>query len=445
VTEAFDVFLSYNHADKPAVGELAAALRNRNVKVWMDDNDLPLGHPWQPKVDEVIRTVHAAVIVIGPAGLGKWHHRELQACLTQNVEREMAVIPVLLPGCPDPSSLSSFLQENTWLDLRAGVTAEGLDRLVDGIKGKKLESQAPISSVWRHNLPYPSLGDLFKGRSAELLSLLSGSVQTIDGLGGMGKTRLAVEHAWRFQDRYTAAFFVRADSPETLRSGLAGLAKPELLDLPKHETLPEAELIVAVLRWLREHPGWLLILDNVDTRKAYETVVQLLSSLQGGRILITCRWSEWPPEIQSHSLAALSPEDAARFLLDRTAGKRPPSTDDESQALLLAETLGCLPLALEQAGAYISRHRQSFSKYLKAWQEERERVLTWHDETLMRYPNPVVVTWQKTFDELTPTVGALLRLSAFLAQNRSQSPCSKKEARSSSKQPICSPRRAAGS
>jgi len=415
VTDVFDVFLSHNSADKPAVRKLAEALRDdRGLTVWLDEWELVPGRPWQEAVEEIIRTVRSSAVLVAADGLGPWEIHEMRACLTQLVRRKLPVIPVLLPGAPNPPDLPIFLGEVTWVDLRAGMTPEGLDRLVWGITGKKPSRHASRPSVWLNNLPYPTLGDLFKGRDAELHSLLGRQVQTIDGLGGMGKTRLAVEHAWRFQDHYTAAFFVRADSPETLRSGLAGLAKPELLDLREQQALPEPELVVAVLRWLREHPGWLLVLDNVDTKEAYKTVVAFLSSIQGGRILITCRWSEWPPEIQSHSLTVLSPEDAARFLLDRTAGKRSPSADDEVHARALSETLGGLPLAMEQAGASISRHRQSFSKYLKAWQEERERVLTWHDETLMRYPDPIVVTWQKTFNQLTPMAGALLRLSAFL-------------------------------
>jgi hypothetical protein len=351
VPEEFHVFLSHNSADKPAVRKLDEALQKRGLRPWLDERDLPPGRPWQEQVETVIETVPAAAVLVGANGLGPWEIPEMRGCLSEMVNRSLPVIPVLLPDAPSKPKLPLFLRGNTWVDFRGGFTPEKLDRLVWGITGNK-----PVRSpVWLNNLPYLSLGDLFKGRDAELLSLLSGSVQTIDGLGGMGKTRLAVEHAWRFQDRYTAAFFVRADSPETLRSGLASLAKPELLNLPEHEAPAEDDVVVAVLRWLREHPGWLLILDNVDTREAYQAVVALLSSIQGGRILITCRWSEWPPEIQSHSLTALPLEDAARFLLERTAGKRPPSVDDEDQARALAETLGRLPLALEQAGAFTSR------------------------------------------------------------------------------------------
>src|SRR6185369_9556605 len=118
----------------------------------------------------------------------------------------------------------------------------------------------------------------------------------ISGLGGIGKTRLAVEYAWRSGNRYTAAWFVRADSPENLRRNLAALAGPELLSLPEWEEQDENKTVAAVKRWLREHAGWLMILDNVDTPEAQGAVLEELPSLYKGRALITSRLTSWPPE-----------------------------------------------------------------------------------------------------------------------------------------------------
>src|SRR6185436_4915623 len=134
-----------------------------------------------------------------------------------------------------------------------------------------------------HNLPYPPLiGDLFTGRQADLDALAGGGTAAItqsaaiSGLGGIGKTRLAIEHAWRSGPLYTAAWFVRADSPENLHRNLAALAGPELLNLPERKAQDEEETVAAVKRWLREHPGWLMILDNVDTPEAADAVLKVL-------------------------------------------------------------------------------------------------------------------------------------------------------------------------
>ena len=272
-----------------------------------------------------------------------------------------------------------------------------------------------------HNLPYPPLGDLFAGRQADLDALAGGKTAAItqstviSGLGGIGKTRLAVEYAWRCGHRYTAAWFVRADSPESLHRNLAALAGPELLNLPEWKAKEEKETVGAVLRWLREHAGWLIILDNVDTPEASAAVLEILPSLLEGRILITSRLTTWPASVRKRSLGTLSREEAARFLLQRTEEGRTRAADDDRQAAVLAEALDGLPLALEQAAAFILRRRMRLADYLRVWEQERSVVLKWHDSRVMEYPASIAITWEQTFHRLSPTAAALLRLMAFLA------------------------------
>src|SRR5215210_1705004 len=108
-----------------------------------------------------------------------------------------------------------------------------------------------------HNLPFPPLGKLLKGRSQELQSLADALEEdtpnhVIHGLGGIGKTRLAIEYSWCHGRCYRAVLFVLADSPEGLNSGLAALARGDLLNLPERADPAEGEVVGAVLRWLRE-------------------------------------------------------------------------------------------------------------------------------------------------------------------------------------------------
>ena len=420
--ETFDVFLSHNSRDKPAVIEIAEALRDkRGLKVWLDAWDLQPGRPWQDGLEAVIKTVRSAAIFIGKDGLGPWEIPEMRACLNEMVRRKAPVIPVLLPGAPKSPEIPIFLAQNTWVDLRSGVTEEGFDRLQWGITGKKPELRRPSphpTAPRRHNLPFPSLGDLFKGRDAELRTLSDGpataiiQAQTLFGLGGIGKTRLAVEHAWRSGDRYDKALFVVAESPQVLRSNLAQL--PYLLDLPQHETASEESTVEAVLGWLQGHDRWLMILDNVDTPEAEKAVLEILPSLATGRVLITSRLREWPASVRKQPLELLGPEEAQRFLLERTANDRG-EQDDPETAGRLAETLGYLPLALEQASAYTVHRQMSLSAYLEEWHREREKVLRWYRADVMQYPASLAVTWQKTFQQLSPTAATILRLSAYLA------------------------------
>jgi hypothetical protein len=279
------------------------------------------------------------------------------------------------------------------------------------------DAKAPRRVV---NLPYNSLGPLFKGRDAALAQLrqrlASGPCQAIHGLGGVGKTRLATEYAWRQASDYeNALLFVSARSPADFRINLAALCNAEVLNLPQQNQAEEAARLAAVFRWLGEHSGWLLILDNADTPEAAVEVEKTLPRLQGGAVIITSRIADWSAEVQTTELDVLGEQDAAAFLFERTEPRRKKTVTDAEDASVLAHELGGLALALEQAGAYIAKNRFSFTEYRQRWESTREKVLAWYDERLMKYPSSVAMTWQTTFDQLTQPERALLNILPWLA------------------------------
>ncbi len=136
----FDVFLSHNSKDKPAVRQLAQAIKDRGLNVWLDEWELVPGRPWQEALEEIIRTARSAAVLVGADGLGPWEIPEMRACLSEFVDRDMPVIPVLMPGTPTKPILPLFLKQFTWVDLRSGLTKDGLDQLEWGITGKKPRS-----------------------------------------------------------------------------------------------------------------------------------------------------------------------------------------------------------------------------------------------------------------------------------------------------------------
>ena len=284
-----------------------------------------------------------------------------------------------------------------------------------------LHQPKPIS------LPYPSLGALFKGRDEFLTDLrasLSDDVQNqataivgkaVHGLGGVGKTRLAVEYAWQYADDYTALLFVTADSPANLRRNLAALAGPLILNLPEESAQEEDVKVAAAFRWLHDHPGWFLILDNVDTEQAALAVEELLARLAGGQFLITSRLARWSGAVEPFELDVLSPNAAMQLVLDRTDNRRRKRDTDLADATEISRELGGLALALEQAGAYIAHRRISLADYLAAWRTHSPTVQDWHDPRTMKYPRSIAVTWQTTLDQLGPAELALLRLFAWFA------------------------------
>jgi tetratricopeptide (TPR) repeat protein len=286
------------------------------------------------------------------------------------------------------------------------------------------------------NLPYRSLGSLFKGREQFLEQLREtlGSVEhrghqrvaaitasataaTIHGLGGIGKTRAAIEFAHRYADDYTALLFVQADSDLSLKQNLASMCGPLVLDLAQNDEKELDLQVAAVLRWLQQHPGWFLILDNVDNEEAAKAAEELLAKLTppAGQILITSRLSGWSKTVETLALDVLSETDAAEFLLERTEGKRRKQQDDAVRAHELAVELGQLALALEQAGAYIARYRSTFGGYMEEWQKRHDRVLEWFDERIMQYPSSVAITWQTSFDLLSEPARRLLQLLSWFA------------------------------
>ena len=279
-----------------------------------------------------------------------------------------------------------------------------------------------------NNLPYDSIGSLFKGRE-ELLALLLEKIEgnrqpgltrippiALHGLGGVGKTRVAVEFASAHRDAFTALIFIGADSPTMLDQNLAKLCGAAVLDLPEKEATESEVQVQAALRWLETNPGWFLIFDNVDTEDAADAVEALLARLAPhGQVLITSRLSNWAENIEDLNLDVLRTEDAVDYLVVSTANKRRPLETDPTDAAELATVLGQLPLALTQASAYIRELGLSFRGYLQKWNEAHDKVIRWFDERQMKYPKSVAVTWETSFEQLNDDTRELLRILAWFA------------------------------
>ena len=291
---------------------------------------------------------------------------------------------------------------------------------------KALVKAAAAPARQPRNLPFASLGPLFIGRDGALDDLRAALTadkgaavvgRALHGLGGVGKTRLAIEYAWRHEADYSALLFVRADDPATLDAGLAALVGAEVLDLPEKEAPQDAIKIEAVLRWLEAHPNWLMILDNVDDEKAVAAVSKLMARLKGGHVIVTARASNFPASLRKLELDVLDEEAATEFLLERTRDDRAHANDDGDKAREIAHELGGLALGLEQASAYIAAERIGFARYLTLWRESREKVIGWFDPALMSYEHDtgLAATWATSVARLSPESRSLLDRLAMLA------------------------------
>ncbi len=133
----FDVFLSHNSKDKPAVRDLAEALRERGIIVWLDEDELRPGLNWQTQLENGINLSSSVAVLIGKDGLGPWEDEEMQGALIHAVKDSRPVIPVILPDASRQPKLPMFLANRTWVDLRPALNDTNLGRLIWGITGKK--------------------------------------------------------------------------------------------------------------------------------------------------------------------------------------------------------------------------------------------------------------------------------------------------------------------
>ena len=221
-----DVFISYNSRDQDAALDLYSQLRTRGYHPWIDVHDAVPGRRWLDQLERIVKDTSAMLVLVGGSGLGPWESQEVAAALDRAVRQRVPVIPVFLEGAPpeaNPDSLPFFLGTYVAVDLRT----ESLERLVQGL-GTPIAPERTKPSRWT----VPRRNPYFTGRD-DILDELHRALteggravvgQAIAGLGGIGKTQTAIEYCHRHRGAYDAVFWVRAETPEELHTGLADLA-----------------------------------------------------------------------------------------------------------------------------------------------------------------------------------------------------------------------------
>ncbi|MGO8896688.1 MAG: tetratricopeptide repeat protein [Streptosporangiaceae bacterium] len=244
--------------------------------------------------------------------------------------------------------------------------------------------------------------ELLAGLEARLAGRGGGpGVVVLCGLGGAGKTSVAVEYAYRQLGRCGVAWQLPAEDPAGLAAGFAELAA-------HLATGGGGDPVGRVHAVLARRDDWLLVLDNVPDPAA---VAGLVPPAGGGRVVMTSQFGSWPGR-QVLEVPVLDRAVAAGFLLDRTGATGPA---EESAASVLAGELGGLPLALEQAGAYMQASGRTVAGYLGLFRAQRAELLGRGDPA--GYDKRVTTTWALAFAELAgagPAAG-LLRLVACCA------------------------------
>src|SRR5437660_1518835 len=242
--------------------------------------------------------------------------------------------------------------------------------------------------------------------------------QAICGLGGVGKTEVALEYAYRYARDYQAVFWTRADSRDTLVAGFLEIAS--VVHLPERNEQDQAVTIAAVKSWLSQNANWLLILDNADD---LALLPEFLPSPLSGHLLLTTRAQTLDTLASRIEIETLDLDNAALLLLRRAgllsldAALARAEPADLRAALQLAQELGCLPLALDQAGAYLDETRCDLQQYLKLYRSHRADLLRYRGELALDHPDPVATAWSLSFaliEQSNALAADLLRLCAVL-------------------------------
>jgi tetratricopeptide (TPR) repeat protein len=234
----------------------------------------------------------------------------------------------------------------------------------------------------------------------------------LHGLGGIGKTQILIEYANRCKDKgiHQAVLWVSAESKETFKSGFQTLAIA--LNLPI-EGKPVEEIRESVENWLIINKNkWLLLIDNADDLKIIGT---FLSKVKGyGQVLISTRAQNTRPFAEPLALEKMTKQEAFEFLEKRTG------LSIDHHAEKLAKTLDYLPLALDQAAAYISETQMGFEDYLDIYQSDSINLLNERGEILDKqdHPDPITKTWLISFEKVqqkSELAITILKQCAFLS------------------------------
>jgi tetratricopeptide (TPR) repeat protein len=418
-SKPFDVFLSHAHVDADVVEKLGARLEDEGgLRVWLDKWVLVPGEQWEQGLAKALVEAGSCAVCIGSKTPAGWFSQEIQRALNRQAkEPSFRVIPVILPG-GDPSLVGDFLELRTWVQFKDGLDdRDAFRRLVAGNKGLSPgREQHPTSKPPKQvfTVPLPE-NPFFTGREEVLEELKKTlderGIAALTGLGGMGKTQTAAQYAHHHRKDYETVLWVRAESQETLFGDMAQLAGR--LELPERKAKEQSVLVEAVQLWFEEHEGWLLVLDNVEDYSVVRDLARKASA-NGHHVVITTQ-SQALGQIRRQRLSPMNRDLGAVLLLrraNRIRGLKPARNDkkgglngtpegvpfqsilgtapsaqepkeglsavdpkDAALAREISQEVGGLPLALDQAGAYLEETGCGLGDYLTLLRQRAKELL----------------------------------------------------------------------
>ncbi|WP_341758604.1 NB-ARC domain-containing protein [Candidatus Tisiphia endosymbiont of Ditula angustiorana] len=246
------------------------------------------------------------------------------------------------------------------------------------------------------------------------------AVTACAGLGGIGKTQLALQYVNHTKHPYTLKVWFPAENIDDLYNKYIEFAK--LLGYAEN-TYTKENIIAYVKQWLVENPGWLLVYDNVSN---YRKIAPFLPET-GGYMILTTRQRHWPTKFSILPIDVMTEEESIKTI--KTLIQRNVAAEEQNAMRTLVEVLGYLPLALVQASAYIKQKHITIPEYLALYQRYESELLA--DNSFLgetnSYNYPVAITWNITLEAIVrdtkinnepPIAIELLTVCAYLAPDR---------------------------
>ena len=266
-----------------------------------------------------------------------------------------------------------------------------------------------VPPIWN----VPTRNADFTGRGATLERLrdkLAGGgmtvvlAQALYGMGGVGKTQVALEYAHRFKADYDLVWWVPSERANEISQALANLAAR--LRLPVGDNVVEAaDAALEALR--RDTAGrWLLVFDNAEDPKELEDFLPTGS----GHVMITSRNQAWSHAAEPLEVDVFTRDESVAHLMHHVPDL------DLNDADRVAAALGDLPLAVEQAGAWLEQTATPAAVYVGQLETQATSILALNQPS--DYPVPAVATWNLSLARLqqrSPAAVRLLQLLAFFS------------------------------
>lgn len=258
-------------------------------------------------------------------------------------------------------------------------------------------------AVWGN---MPQRNPNFTGRTDLLVNLhkrlQSGTTavlpEALHGMGGVGKSQLAIEYVYRHVTDYDLVWWIPAERPTQISQALVELAQRLGLGVGQ-EANAAVPAVIEALRVGRPYDNWLLVFDNADEPR---TVRDFFPAGGTGRILITSRNAQWAGAAHALEVDVFKRGESVELLRRRMISV------GDGDADRLAEALGDLPLAIEQAATWLAETGMPTEEYLRLFEDKRQELLG--TAPPLDYQMPVRAAWNVSLDRLATSNPAALRL-----------------------------------